>query len=149
MVNKGIAPPDMQTDVGRLRAILGDLAFVALSPPETGYGDYRYFSDAELGVFLLTGESLEMAAYFAYMQLAASATVDSKSVADYDLKVDDTKRPGEFRALAQMWKDRADEASADIFELFDTVDRCGCQCVPELAAAPVICRGGCGGFRLF
>lgn len=143
-VNKGVAPPDMTSDLGKLRAILGDLEYVDLVPPEVGFGSYRLFGDAELEAFLETGGSIEAAAYMAYMQLAASAAMESKSVKDLDLQIDLTKRATDLRLIAADWKDRADALDADIFELFDTVDQ-GCSCVPELTPYPV-CRRGCRGF---
>lgn len=132
-VNKGVAPPVMTSDLGKLRAILGDLEYTDLEPPEAGFGSYKFFGDAELQAFLDAGGSIEMAAYFSYMQLAASAAVSAKSVKDLDLAIDTTKTPTELRLIAQMWLDRANEASADIFELFDTnIERD--MCAPELAA---------------
>ena len=75
MANKGVAPADLTTDVGRLRAILGDMDYVPLDPPEAGFGDYGMYSDGELSVFLGQGESVEGGAYFAYMQMAAAAAI--------------------------------------------------------------------------
>lgn len=141
-VNKGVAPPDMTSDLGKLRAILGDLEYTELDPPETGFGSYKFFGDAELQAFLDTGESIEAGAYMAYMQLAAGAAMESKSVKDMDLQVDLTKRATDLRLIAGEWKSRADALSADIFELFDTTIE-GDYCEPELAAKTVW-GGRCG-----
>jgi len=146
-INKGVAPADMNTDVGKLRAILGDLEYVELTPPEAGFGDYRLFGDAELTAFLETGGSIEIAAYFAYMNLAASAAMESKTVKDFDLSIDLTKRATDLRLIAADWRNRGDALAADIFELFDvSIDDCSCP--PELAARSV-CQGGCRGVQLF
>lgn len=144
-INKGVAPPDISTEVGKFRALVGDLSYTELDPPVSGFGNYTLFSDAEIEVFLDLGDSQEMAAYYAFMQLAASAARTSTSVSDFDLKIDTTKTPVELRMIAQAWKDKADAASADVFELFDVSIR-DSNCTPELAAKSY--GGGCG-FRLF
>lgn len=143
--NRGIAPPDVTTPVGEFRAMIGDVEYEEYDPPQPGYGMYKKFSDVEIQGFLKSSDnSMYGALYFAYMQIAASAASESRTVADYDLKYDSTKRPGEFRALAQMWKDKWDGEQADVFEVFDTVGQP--TCYPELAAWPV---GVCRGNRLF
>lgn len=146
-INKGVAPPDMTSDVGRLRAVLGDLEYVALTPPEPGLGSYKLFGDAELEAFLETSGSVEGSASLAYLQLAASAAFESRNVKDQDLQIDLTKRATDFRLIAQEWQDRADAAAADVFEMFDTVTS-ECSCVPEATPRPA-CRRGCSGLRLF
>lgn len=141
MANKGVAPADLTSDVGRLRAILGDMDYVPLDPPEAGFGDYGMYSDGELSVFLGQGESVEGGAYFAYMQMAAAAAMESRSVKDFDLSIDLTRRSGDLRAIAQMWWERAEALTADIFEVFNiSGGRCGCE-----LAEGVSCGGRCGG----
>lgn len=134
-VNKGVAPPDFETDVGRVRAVLGDVSYEELDPPEQGYGDYEMFSDGEIQAFLDTTDSFEEAIGHAYLSLATSAALTSSSVKDFDLQVSTERRAGELRALAQFWFGKADELSADIFEAFDTlIERPRVH--PELAARP-------------
>lgn len=128
-VNKGVAPLDPTSDVGKFRLLVGDTSYEELDPPESGFGDYTYFSDDEIELFLDQGESMEEAAYLAYLQLAAATALESKTVKDFDLQVDLTKRSGDLRAIALMWRDRADAAGADIFEAFDIVS--GPECTPE------------------
>lgn len=145
MDNPGKYPVDPSTEVGKLRAVLGDTSSKPFDPPRPGIQNYGMYSDAELEAFLALSEgSVAGGAFFAYSQMAASAATESRTVADYDLKYDSTKRPGEFRALAQMWKDKWDGEQADVFEVFDTVGQP--TCYPELAAWPV---GVCRGNRLF
>lgn len=147
-VNKGIYPLDPTSDVGKFRLLIGDTESIPLVPPETGFQNYTMFSDAEIEVFLAQSEgSLPGAAYLAYLQLAASAAMESKSVSDFDLKIDLTKRATDLRLIAMTWKDQWDADSADIFELFPTVPQ-KCGCVPEAAPFPV-CRGWCRGGGLF
>lgn len=141
-INRGVAPLDPSSDVGKFRLLIGDTSYEELDPPEVGYGDYGMFSDDEIQVFLDQGETLEDSAYLAYMQLAAAAAIESKSVKDFDLQVDLTKRSGDLRAIALMWRERADAASADIFEVFDISD--DDECFPEAAPRTV---GRCRSWR--
>ena len=140
-INKGVAPPDMSTEVGRFRALIGDLKYTELEPPAAGFGNYTLFSDAEVEVFLERSDSPEGAAAMAYMQLAGSAALESSQVKDLDLQIDLTKRATDLRLIAAEWQKKADANAADIFELFD-VSIQGGDCHPELAPWPV--RGGCG-----
>ena len=135
-VNKGIAPPDFSSEVGQVRATIGDTAYEALTPPATGFGDYQMFSDEEIEVFLERGGSFEGAVYYGYNSLATSAALEATSFKDIDLSVDLTKRANELRALASMWSDKAGALSADIFETFDTVVERP-KDSPELAARAV------------
>ena len=143
--NPGVYPLNKDTEVGRFRLLVGDVTSEPFDPPRAGIQNYKLFSDAEIETFLALGESQEMAAYYAFMQLASSAALTSSSVTDYDLKIDTTKTPGELRLIAQGWRERADSLSADVFELADVSIRDE-DCHPELSAWPV--RGNCG-FRLF
>ena len=145
--NPGKYPIDPTTNVGQLRAVIGDTASEPFDPPIPGVQNYEMYSDTELEAFLAMSEgSVEGGAFYVYSQMAAAAAMESRSIADFDLKIDLTKRSGDLRAIAQMWKDRWDASTEDIFEVFD-IGR-GCDCVPELAPRPV-CRRGCSGSRLF
>lgn len=144
-INKGVAPPDISTEVGRFRALVGDLSYTELDPPEAGFGNYTLFSDFEIEVFLASSGSLEGAAALAYTQLAGSAALESKTVKDFDLSVDLSKKATDLRLIAAMWQDKADAAAVDVFELFDVNIR-DSNCTPELAARSY---GGDCGFRFF
>lgn len=148
--NRGVAPPDFTTDVGKVRANIGDVAWEEYNPPQSGFGLYKMYSDAEIEAFLAqAGDDPNGATYYIYLAMSAAAAMESKSVKDLDLSVDTTKRSGDLRAIAAMWKDRWDDSSgaADIFELFD-IGGSDCGCVPELAPRTV-CRRGCNGSGLF
>lgn len=136
-VNEGIAPPDYNSEVGKVRATLGDTAYEPLDPAQAGKGDYALFSDAEIETFINVGGSFEGAVALGYNSLATSAALEAKSVKDHDLSVDLTKRASELRALASMWDDKARAISSDIFETFDVVAE-GDTCYPELATRPVL-----------
>lgn len=147
--NPGAYPLDPTTDVGRLRAIVGDTQSEPYDPPRPGVQNYAMYSDAELEAFLIQADGdVSGGAYFVYLQMASAAALESRSVRDLDLQVDLTKRSGDLRAIASMWLDRWTDATADIFEVFDTVVDGGCDCVPEATPRP-FCRKGCYGGQLF
>lgn len=144
MPNRGVAPLDPNTNVGQFRALAGDTTYVPLDPPEAGYGDYQKWSDDEILVFLGSNPSMYWAIYSAYIQLATGAALESQSIADYDLKIDNTKRADQLIAIARLWRERAEEdddasGANDIFETFDMV---GSRCRHELAECPSCRHGG-------
>ncbi len=120
--NKGVAPPDPETEVGRVRYLIGDTEYVELEPPEEGFGSYQVASDGQIEAALIRAEGNEnRTAGYVYTMLASQAAVESKMVQDYDLRLDTTKRAADLRAAAQMWFDLADEEDdaeglGDIFE---------------------------------
>lgn len=135
MVNRGIAPPDFDTPVGQFRSAYPDLTYVALDPPETGFGDYAELSDLEIQGFLARGAgSVNRGIGFYYLQLAGAASKRSKTVKDYDLTVDLTKRSNELRTVAQIYFDLADADDAlvgeDAFQIVPTGTSCG-PLIPE------------------
>lgn len=134
MVNRGVAPPDFSTPVGQFRAAYPDLTYEPLVPEETGYGDYAELSDVEIeGLLAISGGSINRSLGNYYLQLSGQAAKRSKTVKDYDLQVDLTKRAADLRAIAQMYFDQADAEDAagaeDAFEIVPTVG-CG-DFVPE------------------
>lgn len=150
--NPGEFPLDPTSDVGKFRLTFGDTQSEAYSPVESGFQNYTYFSDAEIGVFLVAGDdSIPRGVGYAYLQLAGAAAMDSESVKDYDLAVDTTKRSGDLRAIAQYWFDRADteaDLSGDAFDIVPMGD--GCDLIPELSQGewgrryvPYFGRWGC------
>lgn len=123
MANRGIAPFDPGTDIGRFRVRAGDTTWTELDPPEPGYGHYEKWSDAEIQVFL-ESPSLEWGIYEAYLQLATSAAIESREISDFDLKVSTSKRADQLFRIAQEWRDIAagEDASAaeEAFEIVPT-----------------------------
>ena len=123
MPNPGAYPLNPNTPTGQFRLLTGDTQSVPLDPPVSGQQDYEKFSDAEIEGYLAAGgDSIPRAIGFAYLYLASRAAMESKSIRDFDLQVDLTKRAADLRAIAQMWFDRADgddEASAE--EAFEVV----------------------------
>lgn len=107
--NRGIAPPQMATPIGIFRGLTGDTAYTPLDPPESGFGNYETFSDAEIEAYLAQADgSVPRAIGYSYLYLAGQAAKASQSTKDYDLALDTTKRAQDLRAIAQMWFDSAD-----------------------------------------
>lgn len=131
MANKGIAPPDMTSGVGKFRALYGDLSYKPLVPDEPGYGDYAELSDAEIEAFIDQGAgSVAQGIGWLYLAMAGRAASESKSIKDQDLAIDTTKRAGDLRALAQFWFDRDDVVEGG--DYFDVVTIGGdAEFIPE------------------
>ena len=135
MSNPGVYPLDPATPVGQFRLLTGDTQSVPLDPPVSGQQDYEKFSDAEIEGYLAAGgDSIPRAIGFAYLYLASQAAMESKSIRDFDLQVDLTKRAADLRAIAQMWFDRGDDddlsSAEEAFEIVPTGRRHG-GFVPE------------------
>lgn len=112
MVNKGVAPVDTTTQVGQLRTILGDTAYIDLVPAEPGFGDYTNFSDDQLQQFLTLGlNNTAYGAGYAFLQLAATFAAQAVNVKTADEQVDLTKRSSEMRQIATAWFERGDAAA--------------------------------------
>lgn len=127
MANRGVAPFDPTTDVGKFRALAGDTQYVPLVPPEAGYGDYTFWSDDEIEAFLASSESVPWAIYYAYLQAASTAAAQSVTIRDFDLQVDLSKRADGLRAIAALWLSRAQDddliSGEDAFEIVPTGGR--------------------------
>lgn len=124
MTNTGLYPIDYASPVGQVRALLGDVDPEPFDPPAPGERNYTMFSDQEIEGFLSAGRgSVYRATGFAYMSLAGRAALEAKSIKDYDLAVDTTKRADDLRDVAQMWFDQADaeDSATGEAEWFDIV----------------------------
>lgn len=124
MANIGVAPPDVETEIGALRYAIGDTVYVPLDPPVEGFGDYEIFSDAELQALLNMGGGIPANAIgYAYLKLAGVAAGQSVAWKSDDLSLDLSKTPADLRAIAAMWFEQGEAALAatDIFDVFPTV----------------------------
>lgn len=122
--NIGVYPLDSTSGVGKFRLATGDVVSVPLDPPQVGYQSYTINSDAEIEQFLLMGsDSTNAAIGYMYLAQSGAAARLSKSVADYDLKVDLTKRSEDLRKTALFYFDRADidDYNAGLAEAFEIV----------------------------
>lgn len=123
MTNIGVAPYDLSTLVGKVRVITGDVNYGTIV---AGEAEYELFSDEEIGAFLVAAEdNVLRAAGFGYLALAGRASVDAKSVKDYDLSIDLKSRADKLQAQANSYFDQADskdkrDGVQDVFELART-----------------------------
>jgi hypothetical protein len=123
MTNIGVAPYNPATPVGRVRVTTGDVIYGTIT---SGQAEYQMFSDADIEAFLVTSDDdILRAAGFGFMALAARASLDSKTIKDYDLSVDLKSLADSLRKQAAEFFKQADEADArlgnlDIFELTRT-----------------------------
>lgn len=123
MTNIGVAPYDPTTLVGKVRVLTGDVTYGAITE---GMAEYELFSDEEIESFILVGEESTLrAAGFAYLALAGRASLDAKSIKDYDLSVDLKSRSAELRKQGMEFFAQADEKDkrdgvSDVFELART-----------------------------
>lgn len=123
MPNPGIAPPDYGTPVGQFRLLANDTASIPLNPVVPGEGDYAKWSDAEIeGFVALYPDSLNFAVGSAYMGLAAQAALVSQSIADYDLRIDTTKRSQSLIDIANFYFGQAAlvDGTQEYFDIVQT-----------------------------
>lgn len=137
--NPGSWPVDLLSDVGRFRALTGDLNAEPYDPDHPGFRTFEKFSDSEIESYLEQAQgSIPRAIGFAYLYLAGQAAIASKEVRDYDLLVNTTKRSTDLRTIAQIWFDRADtedvSSAEEGFEIVST-GTTGGEFIPELTPA--------------
>lgn len=138
--NPGAYPFDPESETGQFRVLIGDTSSVPYDPPVSGVQNYGMFSDDEISVFLTQAGSVFGAVSLAYFQMAGAAALEAKSVRDFDLQIDLTKRSAELRAMASEWQKRADGEVAEFFELFPVVDQgSSCGCVHVEAMGQCLC----------
>jgi hypothetical protein len=123
MTNIGVAPYNPATLVGKVRVTTGDVIYGTIT---SGQAEYQMFSDADIQAFLLTAEdNVLRAAGFGFMSLAARASLESKTIKDYDLSIDLKSLADSLRKQANEFFNQADNADArlgnlDVFELTRT-----------------------------
>lgn len=123
-INKGVAPPDLNSPTGKFRALVNDLIYDELDPPEQGFGDYRHLSDDEIESILDSAAgNISRAAGLHYLALAGEAAAESKLIQDHDLKVSTVSRANDLRRVGLAFLNQADaddisEGSQDIFDSF-------------------------------
>lgn len=142
--NPGEYPLDPTSDVGKFRLAYGDTQSTPYDPVVPDIQNYTELSDAEIELFLSQGgDSVNRAIGFYYMRLAGEAAKISKVTADYDLRVDLTKRATDLREMAQWYFDQAltEEGEGGFFIV--PTGRPHVCCTPELAPFDLSChRGG-------
>lgn len=123
-INRGIAPLDPTSDVGKVRLLTGDTNYTPLDPPEPGYGDYEVWSDDQIQAALTAGGSIPRAVAILYGLMAASWAATSATIKTDDLTMSAKDSVGNWLNLAAYWNKIADQeeenAINDYFDLVDT-----------------------------
>jgi len=111
-----VSPVDFDTDVGKVRVLLGD---TEAENVQSGIGEYMYFGDAEIGAFLdMYGDNVKLAAARAIEVIAGSQALLLKSWKSDDLAVNGDKIAESLRKIAAQLREEAiAEESSEYFNL--------------------------------
>lgn len=105
MANLGEAPVDYTSDVGKVRALLGDTDPTNIVD---GEGEFMYFGDDEIGAFLtMYGDNVKLAAARCLETIAGSQALLLKSWSSDDLTVNGDKIAESLRKLAAQLREEA------------------------------------------
>lgn len=121
MANQGVAPVNLESNVGRIRILLGDTDPINVSG---GFGEYLFFSDDELSALLAMYEdNPKLAAARALETIAGSQALMLKSWSSDDLSVrGDLIAKELINAAKQLRSEAADWDSSDFYSLIQTVE---------------------------
>jgi hypothetical protein len=111
MANSGVSPVNYGTDVGKVRALLGD---TEAENVVNGVGEYMYFGDDEINAFLtMYGENVKLATARCMETISMSQALLLKSWSSDDLTVNGDKIAESLRKLAAQLREEAlqDESS--------------------------------------
>ena len=111
MANSGVSPVDYGTDVGKVRALLGD---TEAENVVAGIGEYMYFGDDEISAFLtMYGDNVKLATARCMETISMSQALLLKSWSSDDLTVNGDRIAESLRKLAAQLREEAlqDEAS--------------------------------------
>lgn len=118
MANSGVAPVDFESPVGTVRVLMGDTDAANV---QDGRGEYVWFSDDELGVYLrLNGGDPRRAAVAALRVVAMTPALKLKKWQSADLAVDGPAITKELSALISSIE--AGIASADAADSYFSID---------------------------
>jgi hypothetical protein len=117
MANTGVSPVALDTSVGKVRVLLGDTDATNVS---AGYGEYLFFSDAELAAILgMYSDSPQLAAARCLDTIAGSRALMLGAWSSDDLTVRGDAIARELRELAKQL--RAEALTAESSEAFEIV----------------------------
>lgn len=118
----GVIPVDPTTPVGALRLAIGDYEYELYSPNVPPHANFAAFSDAELEALLTLGAGIPQNAIgYAYLKLAGLSAATAVEWSSDDLKLNLSKTPAELRAIAAMWFEQGEAATAAAEDHFDIV----------------------------
>jgi hypothetical protein len=129
MANLGASPVDYATDIGKVRALLGDTEAENVA---SGIGEYVYFGDDEIAAFLaMYGDNVKLAAARCLETISMSQALLLKSWTSDDLTVNGDRIAESLRKLAAQLREEAlqDEASEyfNMISMFIDDDHDGVQ----------------------
>lgn len=117
MANIGVAPVALDTNVGKVRVLLGDTDPTNVN---AGEGEYLFFSDAELTAILgMYSDSPQLAAARCLETIAGSQALLLKSWSSDDLTVNGDRIAKELRETAKQL--RSEALAAEGSEAFDII----------------------------
>lgn len=121
MANQGVAPVDLGSNIGRVRVLLGDTDPTNVSG---GFGEYLFFSDAEVeSILTMYEDNPKLAAARCLETIAGSQALLLKSWSSDDLTVNGDRIAKELRETAkQLRQDATTWESSDFYALIQTID---------------------------
>lgn len=121
---RGIAPPDIATDVGKFRTAANDSEWQPYVPDQPGYGLYQIWSDDDITVLIaLAGGSVARAVSLAFAQIGASWASTGATIKTDDLTYSAKDSVGNWLNLSKFWADIADrEDGSAVDDMFDMVE---------------------------
>lgn len=129
MANTGVAPVALDTNVGKVRVLLGDTDPTNVT---AGEGEYLFFSDAELTAILgMYSDSPQLAAARCLDTIAGSQALLLKSWSSDDLSVNGDRIAKELRELAKQL--RSEAIASEASEAFEIIPFPSPEVTPEYA----------------
>jgi len=116
-----VAPPDYDTAVGQVRALIPDVEQLPNTVDPTADPAY-IFTDAHLGSLLATeGGNVKLAAAMACEVLGTSEALIAKVIKTEDLQTDGAKVMGQFLARARQLRSSAVDDETNVADVFEVV----------------------------
>lgn len=116
MANSGVSPVEYDTDIGKVRTLLGD---TQAENVVNGIGEYLYFGDDEIAAFLtMYGDNVKLATARCMETISMSQALLLKSWSSDDLTVNGDRIAESMRKLAAQLREEAlQEEASEYFEM--------------------------------
>lgn len=116
MANSGVSPVQYDTDIGKVRTLLGD---TQAENVVNGIGEYLYFGDDEIAAFLtMYGDNVKLATARCMETISMSQALLLKSWSSDDLTVNGDRIAESMRKLAAQLREEAlQEEASEYFEM--------------------------------